>query len=251
MYTRTTADAPLATRSIALLLGLTAMLLVLPPTAMAEQAKAESATTEAKAAPEVTPEAAPEVEPADGPRSIVAARYEQIKGICAETIDEEKMREKIKALTVDFVDYEEFSRLTIKRAWKDLSASQRTEFVEWFQRLIQATYARHFKPRQDIAVTYRGETKYKGEKAQVQTTLQFEKSAVDVDYRFHKHGVATDAKAADWWVYDLVIDEVSLMRNYRGQFRKILKKDGFEALMAKVRDAVKRKESADDSSNEL
>jgi phospholipid transport system substrate-binding protein len=262
MKTKTTAHTPQTTRAIALILGLAGALLLAAPTAIAEEAKAATApsapTATTETAPETTPETAPKNNTAtvDAPRAIVAAGYEKIKGICAEPIDEQEMRTRIKVLTVDFVDYEEFSRLTIKRQWKDLSAAQRTEFVEWFRRLIQATYARHFKARQDVSVTYRGETKYKGEKAQVQTTVNFEKdsgTAVDVDYRFHKR--ATEAAKAtaepDWWVYDLVIDEVSLMRNYRGQFRKILKRDGFEALMTKVRDAVKRKESADDSSNEL
>jgi phospholipid transport system substrate-binding protein len=229
----------------------------------AEAPEVNLALTENSPAPDAKADKALDAKATDVPRGIVDARYQQIREICAESIDETQMREKIKALTVDFVDYEEFSRLTIKRQWKELNEAQRAEFVDWFRRLIQATYARHFKPRQDIAVSYRGETKFKGEKAQVKTTLSFKKnaeSAVDVDYRFHKRTAreaasnsssASKAQATNWWVYDLVIDEVSLMRNYRSQFRKILKRDGFDALMTKVRDAVKRKESDDDGSNEL
>ncbi len=234
--------------------GIALIALCVPKSARADEAKEASPAAVEGATDAATPEA-----PVDAPRAIVAARYEQIKGICAESIDEEKMRDKIKALTVDFVDYEEFSRLTIKRQWKDLSKAQQAEFTEWFRRLIQATYARHFKPRQDVSVNYRGDTKFKGGKAQVQTTVSFEgkdTTAVDVDYRFHnrtKDESGGDGEVKpDWWVYDLVIDEVSLMRNYRGQFRKILKRDGFEALMTKVKEAVKRKESnGEDASNEL
>jgi phospholipid transport system substrate-binding protein len=151
----------------------------------------------------------------------------------------------VKVLTLEFIDFDEFSRETLRSTWETLDPKARAEFVHWFGRLIQATYARHFKPRQELAISWRGETEYAEDKAQVSTTLKFEKSAVDVDYRFHKRA------DAGWWAYDLVIDEVSLMRNYRGQFRRILQKDGFDALMVKIKEATLRKENDTESPDEL
>lgn len=182
----------------------------------------------------------------DDPRAVVEARYAQIQELGKTTLDEAALREKVKALTLEFVDFDAFSAETIKTAWDGLTVAQRAEFALSFKRLIQATYARHFKAKQDLKITYREPTRYAEGRAQVATTLAFEKSAVDVDYRFHKKADGT------WWVYDLVLDEVSLARNYRAQFRRILKDDGFPALIAKIKSAVERKENGDDdSSNEL
>jgi phospholipid transport system substrate-binding protein len=196
----------------------------------------EAAATAPAADPAALSEAARRAQSEDDPRALIEARYAQIKDIIARTVDEETVREQIKALTLEFVDYEEFARLTIKREWKELNDQQRGAFVSWFKRLIQATYARHFKPRQDLTITYRGETQMRRGKAKTDTTVSFSDTSVDVDYKFLRR----DDKA--WWVYDIVIDDVSLMRNYRGQFRRILKKDGYDALMDKIREAVKRKE---------
>jgi phospholipid transport system substrate-binding protein len=181
----------------------------------------------------------------DDPRALVEARYEEIRAIIAENPVEHVMREKVKALTLQFVDFDAFASETIRATWNDLSEAQRRDFLEAFRALIQATYARHFKPRQDLKITYRPSTRFDDARAEVSTTLAFEKSAVDVDYRLVKKADGT------WWVYDLVIDEVSLMRNYRAQFRRILKKDGFDALLGKIRAAVARKESGADPSDEL
>ena len=207
---------------------------------LATPLRAEEVTATTPPAPAADPtalaEAARLAQTKDDPRALIDSRYAQIKDIIAQTLDAPGMRERIKALTLEFVNYEEFARLTIKQQWKDLDAAQHEAFVSWFKRLIQATYARHFKPRQDLTITYRGETKMKRGKAMTKTTVSFSDTSVDVDYKFVR------AEDARWWVYDIVIDDVSLMRNYRSQFRRILKKDGFDALMDKIKEAVKRKE---------
>ncbi len=189
--------------------------------------------------------AAPVVQTTDDPRQVIEARYAQIQTLGQSTTDEAQLREQVKALTLEFVDFDAFSAETIKAAWEGLTVAERTEFVLNFKRLIQATYARHFKPRQDLKITYRQPTEFAEGRAQVATTIAFEKSAVDVDYRFLRR------MDNSWWVYDLVIDEVSLARNYRAQFRRILKDDGFPALIAKIKSAVERKEKGADASDEL
>ncbi len=190
-------------------------------------------------------EPAPVAAPTVDPKARVEAAYAQIQAIVKESTDESVMRDRVKALTPAFVDFDQFSREALKSSWDGLDAAQRADFVLWFKRLIQATYARHFKAKQDLKIDWRGEPEYVEDKAQVATTLRFEKSAVDVDYRFQKHGDGS------WWVYDIVIDEVSLARNYRGQFQRIVKKDGFASLMTTIKAAVERKEKGADQTDQL
>ena len=179
------------------------------------------------------------------PRVRVEAAYDRIQALIRDTPDEAALRDKVKGLTLEFVDFDQFSHEALKSTWDGLDAKKRAEFVDWFKRLIQATYARHFKARQDLKIAWRGATEFVEDKAQVATTLTFEKSAVDVDYRFYRHADGS------WWVYDIVIDEVSLVRNYRGQFQRIVKKDGFDVLMTTIKAAVDRKEKGSDSSDQL
>jgi len=183
--------------------------------------------------------------PAADPRAQVQTAYDRIQTIVQSTPDEAVMRDKVKALTLEFVDFDEFSRQTLKATWETLNSTQKAEFVSWFKRLIQATYARHFKAKQDLKIAWRGDTAYAEDKAQVASTVSFEKTAVDVDYRFFQHA------DGGWWVYDIVIDEVSLARNYRGQFVRIVQKDGFDVLMGKIKAAVERKEKGADATDQL
>ncbi len=179
------------------------------------------------------------------PRALVEARYEQIRAIMAETADDAIMRRRVEALTQQFVDFDAFAAETIRSTWDDLAEPRRADFTAAFRRLIQATYSRHFKPRQDLRITY-GKVVDRGDgHATVATTLTFEKSRVDVDYRFV---LKPDGR---WWVVDLVIDEVSLMRNYRAQFRRILKAEGFDALVTRIKAAADRKEMRVDEGDEL
>lgn len=171
------------------------------------------------------------------PRAVVEQRYRQINDVIATLPDEAAMRTKIKQLTTEFVDYEEFAQATLKGSWDKLTEAQRKEFTVEYKSLIQSTYARYFKPKKDIGIAYRGDTEYVESKAQVRSTIRVGDASYDVDYRF------TRRADGSWWVYDIVIDDVSLVANYRGQFRKILGKDGYPALITKVKDAVARKES--------
>jgi phospholipid transport system substrate-binding protein len=183
--------------------------------------------------------------PPDDPREVVEARYAQIRAIMAETADDDAMRRRVEALTPEFVDFDAFAAETIRSTWNDLTDAQREAFTAAFKRLIQATYSRHFKPRQDLHISYGKVVDHGDGRATVATTLSFEKSQVGVDYRFVRK------PDGHWWVTDLVIDEISLMRNYRAQFRRILKQDGFDALLARIQAAATRKERNGDERDEL
>ena len=83
------------------------------------------------------------------------------------------------------IDYEAFSRRTLKARWDGLAAADRARFVTAFRGLIISTYARRFKPGTTFRVTIRGETRWSGEgerKGTVRTTIHGARAAADVDY---------------------------------------------------------------------
>lgn len=174
-------------------------------------------------------------------KKLIEDKNSAIHEVIKATPDEAALRLKIQDLMESFVDYDELARLTIKTEWDALSAEKRADFVAAFKRLIHRTYTRRFKANQSFSVDFLGEPVEREGKAQVRTTIHSGKTTADVYYSMYK----PEGKDV-WWVYDLVIDDVSLMRNYRTQFTRVLKKDGFDKLLERIRS----KGDSDDDGND-
>jgi len=116
-------------------------------------------------------------------------------------------------------DYEEMGKRTLGRTWKKLNAAQQKEFVELFQDGYSGERVEYIKERR------------KGKFAEVQTKVISEKSEARLDYRLLKN-------SNSWRVYDVVIEGVSLVKNFRGQFARIIKTTGFEGLLEKLRSKI-------------
>ena len=130
-------------------------------------------------------------------------------------------------------DYEEMGKRTLGRTWKKLNAAQQKEFVELFQEFLSNTYAGNVDGYSGERVEYIKERR-KGKFAEVQTKVISEKSEVRLDYRLLKN-------SNSWRVYDVVIDGVSLVKNFRGQFARIIKATGFQGLLEKLRSKTAKK----------
>lgn len=142
------------------------------------------------------------------------------------------MTSEIEVVMADVVDFEGFSARTLGKRWEGLSASKRRRFVTSFRGLVMRTYAKRFKPGAAFRVTYRGDTAYSDTPvATVRTTIHGERAAADVDYLF---APTTTSEGLLWRAVDISVDEVSMARNWRGQFKRILDRDGFDALIAKI-----------------
>lgn len=127
-------------------------------------------------------------------------------------------------------DFEEMAKRTLGSHWRTLNAGQQKEFVRLFQHFLSGTYAGNIDGYVGGRVEYVKERR-KGEFAEVQTKIVTKKLAVPVDYRLLK-------RSNTWRVYDVVIDGISLVKNYRGQFGRIIKTDSFETLLEKLQNKL-------------
>ncbi len=135
-----------------------------------------------------------------------------------------KMLEKVVG---DRFDYAEMSRRSLGSAWTGLSAAEREEFVELFQTLLVNTYAEKVETYSGEGVHYINERTEK-DYAEVRTKVLTGKTEIPLDYRLlYRDSV--------WRVYDVIVDGVSLVNNYRGQFSKILKNGSFAELVDQLR----------------
>jgi len=124
-------------------------------------------------------------------------------------------------------DYEELSKRALGAHWRKLSDTERREFVDLFRSLLTDTYADKIEGYSGEQVHYLKERLANGY-AEVQTKIVSSKVEASVDYRLLNH-------AGDWRVYDVVVEGVSLVRNYRGQFERILRESSYADLVDKLR----------------
>jgi phospholipid transport system substrate-binding protein len=134
--------------------------------------------------------------------------------------------------------YEEMSKRSLVGQWNKLSPEERKEFVSLFQQLLASSYAGKVEGYSGEQVTYLNE-RLQGDYAEVRTKVITGKSEIPLDYRLMQIG-------DDWRVYDVVVDGVSLVSNYRGQFAKILRTSSYKDLLERLRkgpDEFKKPES--------
>ena len=129
-------------------------------------------------------------------------------------------------------DFKELSRRTLGKQWKKMSTEQQTEFVQLFRELLQGVYADRLLAYSDQKVLFEKEIMLKKGRAEVQSYLQTsDGKKIPLYYRL------TD-KSGSWKVYDIIIEGVSMVKNYRTQFRKIISKDSPEKLLEVLRKKV-------------
>ena len=110
-------------------------------------------------------------------------------------------------------DFTELSRRTLGREWKKMNAEQQKEFVQLFRELLQSVYADRLLAYSDQKIIFDKETMLKKGRAEVQSYLQTsDGKKIPLFYRL------TD-KSGSWRVYDIIIEGVSMVKNYRTQFR--------------------------------
>jgi len=131
-------------------------------------------------------------------------------------------------------DFKELSRRTLGREWKKISGEQQTEFVGLFKQLLQGVYADRLLAYSDQKVLWDKEIMLKKGRAEVQSYLQTDDGKkIPLFYRLTN-------KSGDWKVYDVIIEGVSMVKNYRTQFRQILAKDSPDKLLEILRNKVNK-----------
>ena len=138
---------------------------------------------------------------------------------------------KIRSIANGMFDFPELSRRTLGPDWKKLNAGQQKEFVDLYSDLLEETYASKLLSYTNEKVLYGKERNLTAKTVEVETTIVTKKADIPVNYRLIPKG-------GDWKVYDVVIEGVSLINNYRSQFREILANKSADALIQNLREKV-------------
>lgn len=149
--------------------------------------------------------------------------------VLKEPAKEKERREQIRQAVDELCDWDEMSRRSLGRYWAQRSEQEKKEFVQLFGQLLERTYIDKVEGYSGEKVSYTGE-RIDGDYAEVDVRILTKKNVeIAVVYKMRNR----DQK---WWVYDMVIEGVSLVNNYRTQFRDIMAKSSFEGLMKRLRE---------------
>jgi len=137
-------------------------------------------------------------------------------------------RAAIRKVANDIFDFGETARRSLARHWAQRTAAEREEFVQLFADLLERSYISRIEAYGGEKITFVGET-IDGDQATVRTKLTTKEGTdIPVDYRMLKRG-------DKWLVYDVIIEGVSLVANYRAQFNKIILTSSYQELVKKMR----------------
>ena len=151
-------------------------------------------------------------------------------------------REKLRETIGVRFNYKQMVMRSLAKNYKDRSEKEREEFTSLFKKLLENSYASKIENYQDETIKYVKE-QVKGKYALVKTEIVRKDGTINVDYML----IYEDGK---WTVYDFVIEEVSLIRNYRSQFTKIIKTESYGALVSKLSKKIKDLESNQNKDSE-
>ena len=143
----------------------------------------------------------------------------------------------------DQFNYRQMVMRSLAKNWDVRSAEEQQLFIALFKSLLENSYANKLESFSNEKINYLDEV-VKGEYALVKTEVVRKATTVGVDYKLvRENGV--------WQVYDFVIEGVSMVRNYRAQFTKIIHKHSYEVLVQKLTDKINALKGGSSASGDL
>ena len=147
----------------------------------------------------------------------------------ANGIDVGKRREAIRRVAAPVFDWREMTSRTLGQHWQARSEAERTEFVQIFSDLVNRTYITQLERYSGEAIRYISE-RIEGDLGGVSTRFVTKQGReIPVDYRV----ISRDGR---WRIYDVVVQGVSLVSNYRSQFDKVIRSSSYPELVKRIRD---------------
>ena len=157
--------------------------------------------------------------------------------------DHQARRAALRKTIDERFNYRQMVMRSLAKNWDARSGQERREFIALFKSLLENSYANKLEAYRDEKINYLDEI-IKGEYALIKTEVVRRSSTIGVDYKLINEN-------GNWMVYDFVIEGVSMIRNYRSQFTKIIRRDSYEVLVQKLTDKINEIEQGSKKSEKL
>jgi phospholipid transport system substrate-binding protein len=140
--------------------------------------------------------------------------------------------ERLRSIYKDMFDQVELARRVLGRNWSKLNPSQQQEFMQLFEQVLEKAYIDKILSYTNEKIVYYKENRISDDRVEVQTKIITASKEIPLFYR-------VILKGTTWKVYDVVVENVSLVLNYRTQFNEILARNTPEQLLEILRKKVR------------
>jgi len=149
-------------------------------------------------------------------------------------LDWDSKENMVKGIVRERFDFRSMSQSVLATNWKKASPAERERFVEYFSQNLMGTYLEKIQSNsKPYHIRYKGE-KVKGKRAVVNTTVVSQGKDIPVIYKLKKE---PDSR---WYTYDVVIEGQSLVSNYRGVYKAMVKQEGMTGLLDSLESDLKK-----------
>jgi phospholipid transport system substrate-binding protein len=148
-------------------------------------------------------------------------------GLKAESRKKDR-RDQLRRAIFGRFDFTEMARRSLGAQWRKLSPQEQDEFIRLFTDLLERAYLDQIETYNDEKFAYAKET-VDQDYAEVQSRIVTSKAEYSLNYRLHLAG-------SEWKVYDVVVENISLVNNYRAQFSRIVANQSYEELVRRMKD---------------
>jgi phospholipid transport system substrate-binding protein len=143
---------------------------------------------------------------------------------------------KLKKEVNKLLDFTLMSKRTLRKHWSTLDAAKRVEFTQAFQSLLEKKYIKGLRKKADYTVVYKKQSR-SGSMAKVTTEVNYVRKgrqrSNEIVYRLRRVG-------SRWVIFDVITDDVSMEKNYRRSFNRLIRKKGFDVLVKKLKKKAAR-----------
>lgn len=173
------------------------------------------------------------------PREEISRTVDQVVDLLRDkTLACQPRREAVSRLIRARFDFSIMAQRTLGKYWRDATPQEQQRFVALFTDLLEASYIGRVETYSGETVNYLGE-RIDGDTAEVDTSVHSGNVDIPISYRM----VLVNGK---WQVYDVVIEEVSLIKNYRSSYGEIVRKQGYRGLFERMEEKLRELRSNPD-----
>jgi phospholipid transport system substrate-binding protein len=169
--------------------------------------------------------------------AFIKTKHNKVRAVLRKP-DTPKRAEELTDLLGEFLDYQRLAELSLAGEWDKRSKKELDHFVSLLRQLVERQYQRNMESTLDYKVKWVGtEAIDEGVKvmSSARSVTKKRQPPITIDYSMSRGG-------KDWKVFDIFTDDVSLVRNYKRQFRRVIKEEGWKGLI----DRMEKKLGAED-----
>lgn len=167
------------------------------------------------------------------PTDTIQSAVDKIVVIVEKNLGEENTearRDEILIVVKEVFDFKEMAKRALGSNWSKIDEQEQSEYIELFSKFLAKTYIDKVENIKKDVVKIESEKQRQG-KALVKTKVNIDGEDFPIDYKMTN-------RDSSWQVYDVVIENVGLVTNYRNEFAGIMRKEKFAGLMKRLRKKV-------------